>query len=95
MPFGILLTKSLKTAFLLDEPENSLSPSKQLELKQFIEDSARYFNCQIIMATHSPFLLTIEGAKIYNFDLEPVQLVDWKTLDHIKTYYEFFKDIQL
>lgn len=81
--------------FLLDEPENSLSPSKQLELKKFIEDSARYFNCQIIMATHSPFLLTIEGAKIYNFDLEPIQLADWRSLDHIKAYYDFFKDIQI
>ncbi|MBN2794531.1 MAG: AAA family ATPase [Clostridia bacterium] len=81
--------------FLLDEPENSLSPSNQLLLKKFIEDSARYFNCQIIMATHSPFLLTIEGAKIYNFDLEPVEVVSWDTLEHIRTYYDFFKDMNM
>lgn len=29
--------------YILDEPENSLSPAKQLELLKFIEDSARFF----------------------------------------------------
>lgn len=29
--------------YLLDEPENSLSPKRQLELMKFIEDSARFF----------------------------------------------------
>ena len=32
--------------YLLDEPENSLSPGKQLELVRFMEDSARFFRCQ-------------------------------------------------
>lgn len=81
--------------FLLDEPENSLSPKMQLELKTFIEESVRYFGCQIIMATHSPFLLSINNAKIYDFDSEPVELKDWKELENIKTYYDFFKDISL
>ena len=41
--------------YLLDEPENSLSPERQLELARFLHDSARFYNCQFIMATHSPF----------------------------------------
>ncbi len=76
--------------YLLDEPENSLAPKLQLELKKFIEESARYFNCQIIMVTHSPFLLSIEGAKIYNFDKKPVTVESWTNLDNVKTYFEFF-----
>ncbi len=81
--------------YLLDEPENSLSPRLQLELKGYIEEAVRYFGCQIIMATHSPFLLTIDGAKIYNFDEKPVCVSQWKELENIKTYYEFFKDLQM
>ena len=38
--------------YLLDEPENSLSPKRQIELMSFIEDSARFFNCQFIISTH-------------------------------------------
>lgn len=77
--------------YLLDEPENSLAPNLQLELKKFIESSARYFSCQIIMATHSPFLLSIEGAKIYNFDHKPVTIDEWMTLENVRTYFDFFK----
>lgn len=45
--------------YLLDEPENSLSPERQLELMQYIEDSARFFGCQFVISTHSPFFLTM------------------------------------
>lgn len=77
--------------YLLDEPENSLSPKLQLELKKFIEDSARYFGCQIIMATHSPFLLSIEGAKVYDFDEAPIEVKPWNQLENITIYHNFFK----
>ncbi|GAU76436.1 AAA family ATPase [Fusibacter sp. 3D3] len=84
-----------KGLFLLDEPENSLSPKMQLKLKSFIEEAVRYFGCQIIMSTHSPFLLSIEGAKIYDFDSDPVEIKNWLELEHIKKYYELFKDIEI
>ena len=77
--------------FLLDEPENSLSPSKQLELIEHIKDSARFFGCQFIIATHSPFLLSIEGAKIYDLDLKPPVVKNWTELENVKVYYDFFK----
>jgi len=60
--------------YLLDEPENSLSPSNQLELKYFIEDSVRNHGCQFIISTHSPFLLSLKGARIYDIDSNPVKL---------------------
>lgn len=77
--------------FLLDEPENSLSPQRQLELKTFIEESVRYFGCQFVIATHSPFLLSIPGAKIYDFDEDPVDLKRWTELENVRAYYDFFK----
>ncbi len=77
--------------YLLDEPENSLSPEKQQELLKFLEDSARFFGCQFIIATHSPFILSIKGAKIYDMDEEPVDVKRWTELSNVLAYYEFFK----
>lgn len=77
--------------YLLDEPENSLSPPKQLELKQFLEEDARFFDCQFIIATHSPFLLSLRGAKIYDFDGDPVDVKRWTQLNSVKAYFEFFE----
>ncbi|SHI08890.1 Predicted ATPase [Sporanaerobacter acetigenes DSM 13106] len=77
--------------YLLDEPENSLSPKRQMELMKFIEDSARFFGCQFIISTHSPFLLSMHGAKIYDLDANPVDVKRWTELENVRTYYEFFK----
>ncbi len=77
--------------YLLDEPENSLSPERQQELLQFIEDSARFFGCQFVIATHSPFLLSLKGAKIYDLDENPVDVKKWTELESVRVYYEFFK----
>lgn len=77
--------------YLLDEPENSLSPERQQELARFLEDSARFFGCQFIIATHSPFLLALKGAKIYDMDAEPVDVKRWTELANVREYYNFFK----
>ena len=77
--------------YLLDEPENSLSPQRQQELMKFLEDSARFFGCQFIISTHSPFLLAMRGAKIYDMDEEVVDVKRWTELGGIRAYYEFFK----
>ena len=78
--------------YLLDEPENSLSPEKQQELLRFLEDSARFFGCQFIMATHSPFPLSMRGAQIYDMDEEVVDVKRWSELANVRAYYTFFKE---
>ena len=80
--------------YLLDEPENSLSAEMQLELVQFILGMARFYDCQFIMSTHSPFILSIPFARIYNMDEIPVSTSKWTELPNIKVYYEFFRDHQ-
>lgn len=77
--------------YILDEPENSLAPKRQLELMTFIEESARFFGCQFIISTHSPFLLSMRGAKIYDLDSHPIAVKRWTELENVRTYYEFFK----
>lgn len=78
--------------YLLDEPENSMSASMQLKLAKFLEESARFFNCQFIIATHSPFIFGIDSATIYDLDSVPVSTKKWWELENMKIYYNFFKD---
>ena len=77
--------------FLLDEPENSLSPEKQIQLAEYIEDSAKGCGCQFIIATHSPFLLAMKYSTVYDFDENPVKRKPWNQLENVQQYWRFFK----
>ena len=77
--------------FILDEPENSLSPALQVELVKYLQDTAKYCNSQLIIATHSPFILSIAGAKIYDLDAYPVDIKSWTELGNVRAYYNLFK----
>lgn len=79
------------TLYCLDEPENSLSPAMQSKLVTKLEEMTRFFGCQFIIATHSPFILAIEGATIYDLDSTPVKKRNWWELENVRTYYEFFR----
>ena len=78
--------------YLLDEPENSLSVQRQRELAKFLEDSARFFGCQIGLATHSPILLAMKGARVYDLDRRPIAVRKWTDLPAVRAWYEFFKE---
>lgn len=80
-----------KGLYLLDEPENSLSAALQLELAHFLEDSSRFYGCQFVIATHSPFLLALKEAKIYDLDENPVTTCPWTEVANVRSYYAFFK----
>ena len=77
--------------YLLDEPENSLSAERQLELAAYLEESARYAGCQLVIATHSHFLLAMERVKIYDFDTHPVEVRRWTELKNVRVYADFFR----
>jgi len=71
----ILNRFSGNSLFILDEPEASLSPSRQMTLlavmKQLLDRSS-----QFIVATHSPILLSFPGASIHQISngiIEPVE----------------------
>jgi predicted ATPase len=78
--------------YILDEPENSLSAENQIKLKKFIEESARFYNCQFIISTHSPFLLNLLEAKIYDLDEDEVTTKNWTELPNVRIYYDFFNE---
>lgn len=84
---------SFNSLILLDEPENSMSPKFQKEFAKMIEDYAHYFKCQFIIATHSPFLLAIPDAKIYNIDHTPTDVCKVQDLESIKLYEELMDSL--
>jgi len=77
--------------YLLDEPEVSLSPQNQVKLAEEINQMARFLGIQFIIATHSPFMLGILNAKIYNLDTIDFKVQKWTSLENVKYFYEFFK----
>ncbi len=77
--------------YLLDEPENSLSAALQESLAGYLLDSARFYRCQFVISTHSPFLLAMKGAKIYDLDARPVSEARWTDLPAVRVWYDFFE----
>ncbi len=78
--------------YLLDEPENSLSIEFQIQLAEYIAATARVTNSQFIIATHSPILLSMPRAKIYNLDAYPASVCRWTELPNVRRYFEFFME---
>jgi predicted ATPase len=76
--------------YLLDEPEAALSPLRQLGLisliKQMIPQDA-----QFILATHSPILMAIPGAKILDLDQQPPVFREYDELESVKLYQAFLE----
>jgi predicted ATPase len=78
--------------YLLDEPENSLSAELQIELADYLLATVRATRSQFIIATHSPILLAIPGAKIYNLDARPATPCRWTELPNVRRYFDFFME---
>lgn len=45
-----------------------------------------------IIATHSPFMLGILNAKIYNLDTKEYEVQKWSELENVRYFYNFFKE---
>ena len=73
-----------KGIYLLDEPEAALSPLKQLSLIAFILDTLKKDSSQFIIASHSPILMGIPGAILYEIQEDSMQQVKYKETDHYR-----------
>lgn len=83
-----------KGLYLIDEPENSLSPKMQQALADYLRVMTRELDCQFIIASHSPFFIGIEDATVYDLDADTIQPCDWKELESIQVYREFFRRLE-
>jgi predicted ATPase len=78
--------------YLLDEPEAALSPTKQLSLIYQILDHLENNMSQFIIATHSPILMAIPGATIFEITDEQMQITDLEDTEHYRITKSFLND---
>lgn len=73
-----------KGIYLLDEPEAALSPVKQLALVVLILETLKNNNAQFIIATHSPILMGIPGAILYEISEDRMEQVAFTDTEHYR-----------
>lgn len=76
--------------YLIDEPEAALSPQSQLGFVSMMADAVNEGG-QFIIATHSPVLMAVPGATIYNFDESPLREVGYDGLEGIQLLKAFMQ----
>jgi predicted ATPase len=77
--------------YLIDEPEAALSPQRQLALFSLIKNLAENNACQFIIATHSPILMTLPNATIYQF-ADTIQKVKFDETEHFTIMKNFLNN---
>ncbi len=75
--------------YLLDEPEAALSPQKQLAFLSIIRELDTSGEAQLIIATHSPILLSYPGATIYSFDNDQIAPIQYEDTEPYKLTKDF------
>jgi predicted ATPase len=78
--------------YFFDEPESALSPTRQLEFLKLLRRMEQSGKCQVLMATHSPLLMSYPGAtllRLAKHGLEPVRVED---TDHFRLLKEYCAD---
>jgi predicted ATPase len=73
-----------KGIYILDEPEAALSPIKQLSLIFFIVEVLKNRNTHFIISTHSPLLMGIPGATIYEIKEDGMSTVPYEETEHYR-----------
>jgi len=75
---------SERCMLLLDEPENALSPTRQMSFLRLLRDWEASGNAQMIVATHSPIIMSYPGATILSFDGESIESIDYMETEHYR-----------
>lgn len=75
--------------YLLDEPEAALSPNRQLSFLTLLHDLARSRAAQFIIASHSPILLTLPGARVLSCSDAGIREIDYRDTEHFRLTRDF------
>jgi len=76
---------------LLDEPEASLSPLRQLALISALKEMVAQ-EAQFIIATHAPIVMAFPNADIISFDNGAIHKVKYESLVHVKLMRDLLQD---
>lgn len=77
--------------YLLDEPETPLSPINQYQLVVLISDLVKE-GSQVIIATHSPILMALKDATIYQFNEDSIKEVQYEDIESVSFMKHFLND---
>lgn len=77
--------------YIMDEPEAALSPTRQLEMMAAVHRLMGK-GAQFILATHSPLLMAMPGAAIYELSDAGVRRVDYDEVAHVMLYKRILRD---
>ena len=78
--------------YLMDEPESALSPKRQLGLLRLLSRIQEERVSQVIMATHSPILMALPGARVFEVTRNGISDVNYRDTSHFKLYQSFTVD---
>jgi len=78
--------------YFMDEPESALSPRRQIDLLRFLDRLQRAGDRQVIMATHSPILMALPGAALWQVTRHGFDPVDLHQTPHFRLYSDFIAD---
>lgn len=79
--------------YFLDEPEAALSPQRQLTLLMEIYECAKT-GAQFFIVTHSPILLGIPDAEIFNFDDDQIRSCQYEETNSYQVMEMFINNRQ-
>ena len=78
--------------YLLDEPEAALSPHRQIEFLGLLRAWEEPGNLQMIIATHSPIIMSYPGATLLSFDGGRIRPIEYTETDHYRVTRRFLMD---
>ena len=84
-----------KGIYLLDEPEAALSPLRQLSLIALIIDFLKNNKGQFLIATHSPILMGIPGARLYEIQEDRMERVLFEETEHYRITKTFLENPEI
>ncbi len=80
--------------YILEEPENGMSLSEQLEFADMLSDFVKFSKNQFIISSNSPVLLSMKGAVIYDFDESTVKSETWYCSPTAQKYLDYLEDLK-
>jgi predicted ATPase len=69
--------------YFLDEPETPLSPTRVLALMAMLKERVAA-DCQFVIATHSPILMALPGARILVFEDGTIRPTPYEEVEHVR-----------
>ena len=78
-----------KGVYILDEPEASLSPVRQLSFMSLVQEMVKHQQAQFIMATHSPILMAYPEARILQLSDQGIVETAYEDTEHYQVTRNF------